>query len=104
MKQEIYCHQCARPHPIGEHVGDQQPQQAAPQTGKTVIGYRELTNAEILAMNQLKQASRAFLAELEAVATHLPEADRRWLAIARTDMQTACMAACRAVTRPSEDN
>lgn len=43
-------------------------QQAAPQTGKTVIGYRELSNAEILAMNKLKQASRAFLAELEAVA------------------------------------
>ncbi|WP_456319130.1 Acb2/Tad1 domain-containing protein [Herbiconiux daphne] len=26
----------------------------------------------------------------------------RWLAIARTDMQTACMAACRAVANPSE--
>ena len=79
-------------------------QSAPPHDGTNVTGYRTLTNAEILAMNQLKQASRAFLAELEAVATHLPEADRRWLAIARTDMQTACMAACRAVTRPSEDN
>ncbi|HHZ9884150.1 TPA: DUF7681 family protein [Klebsiella pneumoniae] len=27
----------------------------------------------------------------------------RWLAIARTDMQTACMAACRAVARPDAD-
>lgn len=76
---------------------------AEPQTGKTVAGYRELTPAEILAMNQLKAASRAFLAELDAVATHLNDADRRWLAIARTDMQTACMAACRAVARPAED-
>lgn len=78
-------------------------QSAPPQDGTNVTGYRTLTNAEILAMNQLKQASRAFLAELEAVATHLPDADRRWLAIARTDMQTACMAGCRAITRPSED-
>jgi len=93
-----------QPEALRQKLAHEAQQQAAPQTGKTVIGYRELSNAEILAMNQLKQASRAFLAELEAVATHLPEADRRWLAIARTDMQTACMAACRAVTRPSEDN
>lgn len=93
-----------QPEALRQKLAHEAQQQAAPQTGKTVIGYRELSNAEILAMNQLKQASRAFLAELEAVATHLPEADRRWLSIARTDMQTACMAACRAVTRPSEDN
>lgn len=64
---------------------------------------RDLSLAEKQAMNRLKDASRAFLAELEHIGRMLPDIDKRWVAIARTDMQTACMAACRAVARPDSD-
>lgn len=74
---------------------------AKPQDGSTVKGYRTLTDKEIANMNRLKEISRQFLAQLEFLDDG--ENDRRWLAIARTDMQTACMAACRAVARPDSD-
>ncbi|UUE37956.1 hypothetical protein L0Y26_08605 [Pectobacterium aroidearum] len=75
--------------------------EAKPQDGSTVKGYRSLTDKEIANMNRLKEISRQFLAQLEFLDDG--ENDRRWLAIARTDMQTACMAACRAVARPDSD-
>lgn len=88
-----------------------------PQDGSTVKGYRTLSEKEIAAMNELKLLSRQFLAklnelkqeaadELSATGNHSVEAHEmfRWLAIARTDMQTACMAACRAVARPDADS
>ena len=75
--------------------------QATPMTGKEVKGYRTLTEKEIANMNRLKEISRQFLAQLEFLNDG--ENDPRWLAIARTDMQTACMAACRAVARPDAD-
>lgn len=45
-------------------------------------------------------ASRVFLTEPDHVGRLLPDIERRWAAIARTDMQTACMATCRAVSQP----
>ena len=75
--------------------------QATPMTGKEVKGYRTLTEKEIANMNRLKEISRQFLAQLEFLNDG--ENDPHWLAIARTDMQTACMAACRAVARPDAD-
>lgn len=77
--------------------------EAKPQDGSTVKYGRDLSVAEKQAMNRLKDASRAFLAELDHIGRLLPDIDRRWAAIARTDMQTACMAACRAVSRPDAD-
>jgi len=77
--------------------------EAKPQDGSTVKYGRDLSTAEKQAMNRLKDASRAFLAELDHLGRLLPDIDRRWAAIARTDMQTACMAACRAVARPDAD-
>ena len=74
--------------------------EAIPQDGNTVKYGRDLSIAEKQAMNWLKDASRAFLAELDLVGRLLPDIDRRWAAIARTDMQTACMATCRAVSQP----
>lgn len=73
------------------------------QNGSIVKYGRDLTMAEKQAMNRIKEASRAFLSELEHVGRLLPDIDLRWAAIARTDMQTACMAACRAVARPDVD-
>jgi len=77
--------------------------EAKPQDEGTVKYGRDLSAAEKQAMNRLKEASRAFLAELEHVGRMLPGTDKRWAAIARTDMQTACMAACRAVSRQDSD-
>ncbi|ATM21075.1 MULTISPECIES: DUF7681 family protein [Klebsiella/Raoultella group] len=89
---------------------------AKPQDGSTVKGYRTLTEKDIAAMNELKLLSRQFIEklnelkqgaadELSSIGNHSVEAHEvfRWLAIARTDMQTACMAACRAVARPDSD-
>lgn len=67
------------------------------------------TPADIEMMNEIKAVSREFLKKLDFIKfvhESAPDADpqtQRWLAIARTDMQTACMAACRAVARPDND-
>lgn len=76
--------------------------EAKPQDGSTVKGYRTLTEKDISNMNRLKEISRQFIAQLEFL--NAGDTDPRWLAIAKTDMQTACMAACRAVARPDADS
>lgn len=76
--------------------------EAKPQDGSTVKGYRTLNDKDIANMNRLKEISRQFIAQLEFLKGG--DADPRWLAIAKTDMQTACMAACRAVAKPDEDS
>ncbi|MCL5502107.1 hypothetical protein M5Y49_25980 [Escherichia coli] len=75
--------------------------EAKPHDGSTVKGYRTLGDKEIANMNRVKEISRQFLAQLEFLNDGVN--DQRWLAIARTDMQTACMAAYRAVARPATD-
>ena len=90
--------------------------EAKPQDGSTVKGYRTLTPGDIERMNRLKGASRRFCslieteldeisAELCETGNHSVEAHEaaRCLAIARTKMQEACMWACRAVARPDAD-
>lgn len=79
--------------------------EAKPQDGSTIKGYRTLPEADIDMMNEVKDASRAFLKKLDflEVVHESNSQAMRWLAIARTDMQTACMAAVRAVARPDED-
>jgi len=90
--------------------------EANPQDGSTVKGYRTLTPGDIERMNRLKGVSRHFCslieterdeisAELCETGNHSTEAHdaARCLAIARTKMQEACMWACRAVARPDAD-
>ncbi|ECL1757660.1 hypothetical protein FPN25_09000 [Salmonella enterica] len=91
--------------------------EAKPQDGSTVKGYRTLTADDIAQMNELKEISRDFCEKLDIERTHLSlevvvansdearERDNalRCLAIARTKMQEACMWACRAVARPDAD-
>lgn len=76
--------------------------EAKPQDGSTVKGYRQLTATEIEQMNDLKDLSREFIQYLNFLID-TTEADKRWLALAKTEMQKACMSACRAVTRPDDD-
>lgn len=90
--------------------------EAKPQDGNTVKGYRTLTPGDIERMNRLKGVSRHFCslieterdeisAELCETGNHSAEVHEaaRCLAIARTKMQEACMWACRAVARPDTD-
>lgn len=90
--------------------------EAKPQDGSTVKGYRTLGPEEIDDMNQLKGVSREFCLLLEKqnawvndelIVTGNSSTDAheagRCLSIARTKMQEACMWACRAVARPDTD-
>lgn len=77
--------------------------EAKPQDGSTVKGYRKLSDVDVAEMNSLKEVSKKFidtLNRLEATGRY----DIRWLRIAKTDMQTACMAACRSVAQPSDES
>ncbi len=88
--------------------------EAKPQDGSTVKGYRTLSHGEIGKMNQFKELSRHFIAQLRQHAMDI-DADpslrntqecwdaNEWLREAHKDMQRACMAACRAVARPDSD-
>lgn len=75
--------------------------EAKPQDGSKVKGYRTLSEQDIADMNSLKALSRQFVSHLERLRND--GADPRWLQIAKTQMQTACMAACRAVAQPDGD-
>jgi hypothetical protein len=88
---------------------------------RKITGYRELTPTEIELMNEIKAKGEEFDALLNRLDTHLEvqrcEAERagnadelsrigraqpkRWLAIARTDLQTGTMAAVRAIAQPT---
>ena len=77
-----------------------------------VSGYRQLSQAEVDLMNEGKAAFNAvgaFLDKLDKLDEHSavwvgieePIIDKRCVAIARTEAQTAAMWAMRAITKPS---
>jgi hypothetical protein len=91
---------------------------------RQIAGYRDLAQHEIDLMNAIKAKAEEFGALLNQLDTHLElqrlEADKqrnegkpnestrlggaqpyRWLAIARTDLQTGIMAAVRAIAQPT---
>lgn len=74
---------------------------AKPMTGAEVKGYRTLTDGDIQLMNRFKDVSRHFINLLDTAKE--TGADPRWVAMARTEMQKACMFACRAVAKPDDD-
>jgi hypothetical protein len=80
-----------------------------------ISGYRDLTQEEIDLMNEAKQLEARCLAFLSNVETHLinkalskqSEKERyrnarasRWIAMARTDLETGFMALVRAIAQP----
>jgi predicted transglutaminase-like cysteine proteinase len=77
---------------------------------RIIKGYRELNEAEIALMNEVKHAGIALDELVEKVQTHvaanLTSAHSqttnpgRWVSIARTDLQTGLMALTRAVAKP----
>lgn len=67
---------------------------------KKITGYRDLSQEEISAMNKSKElASQVgdFIDELEKNGY----VDKRWLAIAKTDLQKAFMSLTRSIARPT---
>lgn len=67
---------------------------------RRISGYRELSEAEISAVNALKKSAEAVGAQLDALSL-LDGIDKRALAIAKTELQTGFMWAVRAVAKPS---
>lgn len=71
-----------------------------------IKGYRELSQAEIDAMNQVKEVAeqvRSLISQIEGLnhdtANHA--IDLRWLNIAKTDLQKGFMFLTRAIAQPT---
>ena len=67
---------------------------------RQIKGYRELNEAEIAAMNEIKTKG-AELGELVAKLKTTEGLDQRWVSIGATDFQTGLMALTRAVAQPT---
>jgi hypothetical protein len=66
---------------------------------RKIKGYRELSQAEINAMNAVKEKA-AEVGELIHELEQNKELDQRWVAIAKTDLQKGFMAATRSIAKP----
>lgn len=65
-----------------------------------ITGYRDLTQEEIDLMNMVKGLAAKVGAELEIVA-NAPDTDKRWVAIACTQLQQGFMALTRSIAKPT---
>lgn len=68
--------------------------------GLPVKGYKPQSESNIDHVNQNKTMEELFLRQLDKLAT-LPDIDKRWLAIGRTQIEQGFMAVNRAVFQPS---
>lgn len=66
-----------------------------------ITGYRNLTQAEIGLMNEIKALAEKVGELVADLATERHAADKRWVAIAKTDLQKGFMALVRAVAQPT---
>lgn len=66
---------------------------------RMIKGYRELSEAEIASMNEVKEAGKS-LGELVDRIKALPGVDQRWVSIAATDLQKGLMALTRSIAKP----
>lgn len=64
-----------------------------------IKGYRDLSEAEIALMNDAKSKAMD-IGKLCEVLKEMPEIDKRWLAIAVTDLQKGFMSLVRSIARP----
>ena len=64
-----------------------------------IKGYRELTQAEIDLMNEVK-AKGVELGELVDKLMNTDGLDKRWISIGKTDLQTGLMALVRGIAQP----
>lgn len=67
---------------------------------KLIKGYRDLSQAEIDAMNAVKAEGTRLGILIEELRDN-PELDQRWVDIAETHLQQGCMAAVRSIAQPT---
>ena len=67
---------------------------------RQITGYRELSQDEIDAMNEIK-AKGTEMGELVAKLRANPQLDQRWVSIGATEVQQGLMALARAVAKPT---
>jgi len=65
-----------------------------------IIGYRTLSEEEIEVINEIKRAGTA-IKELVDSVNELDGCDKRWAAIARTDLQKGFMSLVRSIAKPT---
>lgn len=66
---------------------------------RAIKGYRELSQEEIDVMNTIKIKSSEVGALVNSILANT-EADKRWVAIAQTNLQQGFMALTRAIAKP----
>ena len=67
---------------------------------KLIKGYRDLSQAEVMAMNACKELAAKVGSEIETLEAQ-PGIDKRWLAIAKTDIQKGFMSLVRSIAQPT---
>lgn len=69
---------------------------------RQIAGYRDLSQAEIDAMNLIKTKADEVGALIESLRSRIDvSADQRWVSIGATDLQTGFMALVRSVAQPT---
>ena len=70
-----------------------------------ITGYRELTNMEVDRINKIKDLAVNVGSVMEGFESDESEStgyvDKRWLAIAKTDLQKGFMALTRSIAKPT---
>lgn len=66
---------------------------------KVIKGYRDLTAEEIMLINACKQLANDVGKQIISLEG-IPSVDKRWLAIAKTDLQKGFMSLVRAIAKP----
>lgn len=66
---------------------------------KQIKGYRDLSQVEIDLMNDTKGRAEG-VGALIKMLENLPDTDKRWLAIAKTDLQKGFMSLVRSIAKP----
>lgn len=69
-------------------------------TGPLLNGYRKLSEEELRLANEVKTMGSYVELLIDRLAAR-PDIDKRWVAIARTELQQGFMALTRAVTKPT---
>lgn len=67
---------------------------------RQIKGYRELTEQEIAAMNEVKEMGIK-IGHLVASLRDNKSLDQRWVSIGATDLQTGLMALTRSIAQPT---
>lgn len=74
---------------------------------KHIKGYRDLSATEIASMNEVKELAALVGNLIDKLATEDPQlldsisVDKRWLAIAKTDLQKGFMSLVRSIAQPT---